>query len=99
VAAGLQIQCGFIDQTQVAGVAVLPWVGGLDRRSKDQWFGVRSIDRLQAGLLTGLVGQPPALFERFQTQGGEEDDVADGLGVGEEHEEAVDTDAQAAGGG
>jgi hypothetical protein len=76
----------------------------LDRWPEDRRIGVRSIDPLLAGLLTGLVGPPSGfirklLLERFQTERGEEDDVADGLGVGEEHEETVDTDAEAAGGG
>jgi hypothetical protein len=55
------------------------------------WFGVRVQGRVEVIAASGSVG--------LGAQGREQDDVADGGGVGEEHDEPVHADAQPAGRG
>ncbi len=63
------------------------------------WFGVRVQGRVEViSASASASGSPPASVG-LGTQGREQDDVADGVGVGEEHDEAVHADAQPAGRG
>jgi hypothetical protein len=59
------------------------------------WFGVRVQGRVE---VVPASEESPASVG-LGAQGREQDDVADGLGVGEEHDEAVHADAQPAGRG
>jgi Domain of unknown function (DUF4915) len=59
------------------------------------WFGVR----LQGRVEVVPASDPSPASVGLGAQGREQDDVADGVGVGEEHDEAVHADAQPAGRG